>query len=359
LAVPERRTNQANGYLYAFKTITMKKILLLSVLLGTSLLADAQECKKYLDPDIEDNFVTEGVTFSKPVIFSQPTVIDSRTASFRVMDGNRFYFHLTTGNSKDLIFGSDVIVTFADGTDLALRIEQMHRIKEGTETVTHANCRIYTKEDVSLFYYQRVTSINLVGIRQVFDLTEKDQEKLKHGAICVIERVTLGSMNFDSKRTTRLLPDPGGVSFDAGSSSMIITSGTVKCELEKDTIEASGAVKISKPKDIVTSPYPLTAQIESGGGKVTLKLTYSKDLGCINSDSYIIFKFKDGSTKQVSHSGADDCAETPTFLVDVTTIKDLFWANEVSMVRLSYSEYFTDLGVSHSAYLGNVLRYCM
>jgi hypothetical protein len=337
----------------------MKKPIFFSLLISTSLIGSAQECKKYLEDDMEDNFVTEGVVFSKPVVFSQPTVMDSRTASFRVMDGNRFYFHLTSGNSKDLVFGSDVIVTFTDGTDLSLRIEQMHRVKEGTESITHANCRVYKKEDASLFYYQRITSINLVGKREVFDIAEKDQDKIKHGAICVIEHVTLGNLNFDSKRTTKLLPDPGGVSFDAGSSSMIITSGTVKCELDKDTMEAGGAVKLSKPKEIVTSPYPLTAQIESNAGKITLRLTYAKDLGCINADSYVIFKFKDGSTKQFIHSGSDDCAETPTFIVDVTTYKDIFWANELSMIRLSYSEYFTDLGVSHNAYLGNFLRYCI
>ena len=71
---------------------------------GATLFSTAQECKKYLESDIEDHFVTEGVYFSKPVIFSQPTVVDSRTASFRVMDGNRFFFHLTSGNSKDLVW---------------------------------------------------------------------------------------------------------------------------------------------------------------------------------------------------------------------------------------------------------------
>jgi len=337
----------------------MKNLLFLILTMFIVTQAQSQECNKYLESEPEDLIVTTGSIFSKKVIFSQPTVIDTRTASFRVMDNNRFYFHLTSGNGKDLIYGSDVILTFDNGEDLTLRIEQMTRVKEGSESVTHTNCRVYKREEVELFYNHKVSAINLVGIRQVFDLDVKDQEKLKHGAICIVEKAGYDNLNFDSDRRTKLIPDMSGVSFDAGSSSMIIMSGSVKCEFEKDSTDANGkAYKMSKPKDIVTSPYSLKAQIGIKEDKITLYLTYIKDLGCLNADSYIIFKFKDGTTKSFKHSGADDCSDNPTFMIDVTTYKDVFWNNELSMVRLSYSEYFADLAIANPTYVGSFLKYC-
>ena len=335
------------------------KTLFLPVLLLITHISLAQECKKYLEADIEDNFETEGAVFSKRCIFSQPTVLDTRTASFRVLDKNRFYFHLTSGNGRDLIYGSDVVLTFSNGEDLTLRIEQMHRVKEGTESVTHANCRVYSREHVELFYSYRVTNINLLGIREVFDLSENIQTKLKHGAICIVERIGYDNLNFDSDRRTKLIPDNSGVSFDAGSASMIIMSGNIKCEFEKDSVDANGsAYKISKPKDIVTSPYGLTSRIILNSGKIYLHLTYSKDIGNINKESYLIFKFKDGSTKEFKHAGEPDARENPTYIIDVTTYKDIFWNNELSMVRLSYSEYYADLAVANPTYIGSFLKYC-
>jgi len=337
----------------------MKQLILPALLFLAINTSQAQECNKYLESEIEDNFVTEGPVFSKRAIFSQPTILDMRTASFRVLDKNRFYFHLTSGNGKDLIYGSDVVLTFSNGEDLTLRIEQMNRVKEGSESVSHANCRIYTREHVELFYSQRIVKINLVGIREVFDISEKTQEKIKHGAICIVERVGYDNLNFDSDRKTKLIPDNSGVSFDVGSSSMIIMSGNVKCEFEKDSVDANGsAYKISKPKDIVTSPYALKAQISLKEGKLFLHLTYSKDIGSLNSDSYLIFKFKDGTIKEFKHAGEPDSKENPTFIIDVTTYKDIFWNNEVSMIRLSYSEYFADLAVANPTYIGGFLKYC-
>lgn len=337
----------------------MKNLFLPVFLLIAITSTQAQECNKYLESEVEDNFVTTGAVYSKRAVFSQPTVLDTRTASFRVLDGNRFYFHLTSGNGKDLIYGSDVILTFSNGEDLTLRIEQMDRVKEGSESVSHANCRIYTREHAELFYSHRITKINLVGMRQTFDIGEKTQEKIKHGAICIVEKVEYDNMNFDSERRTKLIPDMSGVSFDVGSSSMIIMSGSVKCEFEKDSIDANGsAYKLSKPKDIVTSPYALKAQIAVVSGKTYLYLTYSKDLGNINKDSYLIFRFKDGSTKEFKHSGEFDTKENPTFMVDVTTYKDIFWNNELTMIRLSYSEYYADLAVANPTYVGSFLKYC-
>lgn len=337
----------------------MKHLFFPALLLLALNTSQAQECKKYLESEVEDNFVTEGPVFSKRCVFSQPTVLDTRTASFRVLDKNRFYFHLTSGNGKDLIYGSDVIITFSNGEDLTLRIEQMHRVKEGSESVTHANCRVYTREHVELFYNQRINNINLVGIREVFDINENTQEKLKHGAICIVERIGYDNINFDSDRKTKLIPDNSGVSFDVGSSSMIIMSGNVKCEFDKDSVDANGsAYKLSKPKDIVTSPYSLKAQFRLDAGKIYLHLTYVKDLGSINKDSYLIFRFKDGTTKEFKHVGEPDTKENPTFILDVTTYKDIFWNNEVSMVRLSYSEYYADLAVANPTYIGSFLKYC-
>ena len=337
----------------------MKKLLLFLLLINAAMIAKSQECKKYLENDPEDNFPVENVIFSKPVIFSQPTLVDSRTASFRVLDDNRLYFHLSSGNSKDLIYGSDVILTFSDGSDMMLRIEQMHRVKEGSESITHANCRIYTKEDAQVFYYQKITKINLVGKRETFDIDDKEAEKIKHGAICLIERKTLGAMNFSSKRKTKLIPDMAGVSFDAGSSSMVISSGSVKCEFDKDTTENGVSYKLSKSKDIVTSPFNMGVQFHITADKVILQLKYTKDLGCITSDSYVTFKFKDGSTKTFNHAGDEDCSENPVFMIDVKTYKDIFWASDIAMIRLSYSEYYADLGVSNTSFAGSFLRYCL
>jgi len=337
----------------------MKHLILPALFLLAINTTKAQECNKYLEAEIEDNVVSPDAVYSKRAIFSQPTVLDTRTASFRVLDGNRFYFHLTSGNGKDLIYGSDVVLTFSNGEDLTLRIEQMNRIKEGSESTTHANCRVYKKEHVELFYAQRITKINLVGIRETFEPSEKTQDKIKHGAICIVEKVGYDNLNFDSERRTKLIPDMSGVSFDQGSSSMIIMSGSVKCEFEKDSTDASGsAYKLSKSKDIVTSPYALKAQIALVSGKTYLYLTYVKDLGNINTDSYIVFKFKDGTTKQFNHSGEPSTKENGTFMVDVSTYKDIFWNNELTMVRLSYSEYYADLAVANPTYVGSFLKYC-
>jgi len=336
------------------------KHLFLSILLLCAVNSSlAQECKKYLESEIKDFFDTEGLVFSKRAIFSQPTVLDTRTASFRVLDKNRFYFHLTSGNGKDLIYGSDVILTFSNGEDLTLRIEQMNRVKEGTESVSHANCRIYSREHVELFYSQRIEKINLVGIREVFDIGEKTQDKIKHGVICIVERIGYDNLNFDSERRTKLIPDNSGVSFDASSSSMIIMSGNIKCEFEKDSVDANGSpYKISKTKDIVTSPYTLKSQIILKEGKIFLHLTYSKDIGSINNNSYLIFKFKDGTTKEFKHAGQADTKENPTYIIDVTTYKDIFWNNELTLIRLSYSEYYADLAIANPTYIGSFLKYC-
>lgn len=323
--------------------------------------AQAQNCSKYLqrESSMKGNFIDDLTIHTKEIVYSQPTIIDTRAASFRVMDGKRFYFHLSSGNSRDLIYGSDVIVTFDDDYELLLRIEQKDRIMVGTESVTHANCRVYKKEDVKKFYTHKVKKIKLMGTKQEFIFTKKEKTKLQYCAHCIIDKVGLDNVNYDSERKTKLIPDLSGASFDVSSSSMVIMAGSIKCNFAVDSLDAKGKpYRESETKSIVSSPFELQAKIEQSNGEIWLNLTYQKDLGCVNKDSYIIFKFKDETTKKFNHQGKDDCSEIPVFRMNVTHYKEDFWMREMEVIRISYSEYYADLGVSNPTWLGSFLRYC-
>ena len=336
----------------------MQKIIFISFLFF-SLCASGQACKKYIESDATDPFTGQPAIFTQRVVYSQPTLQSSRSISFRVLDNNRLFFHLTSGSGQDIVLGSDVLVKFEDGEEMTLRIEQALREKEGTEFVSHGNCRIYSKEDAMRFYEHKIVAIQLLGSRLDFEIDKTDQTNIIAGALCLIEQVGIDNFDFSSERKTQLVPDATGASFISGGSSVTV-SGTIKCEYVTDTVNANNEVeRMSKPKDLVTSPYKLVSQIGKKGDKITLYLTYGMDLGNINANSTVSFKFKNGTIMQFKHSGDAIDNSKPTFQIDLSLYKDEFLKDDLSAIRLSYSEYFADLFVSAPRYLSDYIRYCL
>lgn len=336
----------------------MMKTTFLTGVIFAVIAANAQTCDKYLQTDVIDPFTGEKLVYTEPAVFSQPTVTDSRAASFRVLDGNRFYFHLSSGRSSDLVYGSDVVLTFADEEKMTLQIEQLNREKVGTEYVTEANCRVYKREDVERFYTQKVVGIKIISSKLEFEIAKSDQTRILAGALCLIENVGIDNINFNSERNTALVPDASGGAFVTGSGSSVIISGSVKCEFVKDTMDAGTQIKLSKSKDICSSPYKLSYQLEKNGDKLFLHLTYSHDLGNLNSESYVIFRFENGKSLKFNHKGDPVKQEKPTFVIDLTLFKTEFMENDLSAIRLSYSEYFVDLAASNATSISGLLRYC-
>jgi hypothetical protein len=336
-----------------------KNLVLISALVLSGNLSWNQACKKYMTKDATDEFTGASIFQTNKVVYSQPTIADARAVSFTVLDGNRIYFHLSSGRSQDLVFGSDVILTFDDGEKLTLQIEQISKLKEGTEFVTHANCRIYYKADVERFYSQHVTKINLLGSRQEFDMNKSDQTAILASALCLVENAGIDNLNFSSERNTTLVPDPSAASFSTGSSSFVSISVNVKCEYEKDTLlDGGNIVKLSKRNELASAPYKLYSQLSLNDNKIKLLLTYSVDLGNLNSSSYVVFKFVDGSALLFKYDGPAVNSEKPTFELDITRYKEDFLSKDLAAIRLSYSEYFADLPVGNKRYLADYLRYC-
>ncbi|MBI3136652.1 MAG: hypothetical protein HYZ14_18405 [Bacteroidetes bacterium] len=337
----------------------MKHIFSLLAGLLFSAVSMAQSCNKYLEKGAVDDFTNEPAIFSQRTVFSQPTVVDSRSASFRVIDNNRFFFHLTSGRSQDLVFGSDIILVFANDEELTLQIEQMSKIKEGSEFITHANCRVYTKADAERFYTDKLVKIRLLGSRQEYEIDPADQTRILAGALCIAESVGVDNLNFDSERETLLLPDGSGASFISGSGSTVIMSGTLKCEFEKDTLNAAGEpLKLSKLREIGSSPHKLMVQLGLNGDKLTLYLSHALDLGNANAKSYVLFKFKDGAIKTFKHTGEPSNSEKATFQTEITLYKSDFMNNDLAGVRISLSEYFADVHISSATLVADFLRYC-
>lgn len=329
-------------------------------LLAFSVTNYAQACKKYLEKDAIDEFTGESVMFTNRVTFSQPTIEQSRAVSFRVMQDKRIYFHLTSGRSQDLVFGSDVLITFDDGEEMTLQIEQISKEKEGTVYITHANCRIYYKRDVERFYNNKVTSINMLASRQVYEIDKSDQTSILASALCLVETAGIDNLNFDSERNTTLVPDPSAASFSTGSASFVSISVNIKCEFDQDTLlEGGNIVKLSKPKELASAPYKLYGQISLSEEKVKLLLTYGVDLGNLNKTSYVQFKFTDGTIQKFEHAGPPVNSQKPTFEADITLYKDVFLKKDLAAVRLSYSEYFVDLSIGSKTFVADFLRYCL
>lgn len=337
-----------------------QKIIFVGIALLFVMSSHGQACKKYIEKDAIDEFTGEAAYYTTRVVFSQPTVEDSRTVSFRIMDDKRMYLHLTSGQSKDIVFGSDIVFTFDDGEELTLQVEQISKEKEGTVHVTHGNCRIYYKRDVERFYTNKVTSINLLASRQQYDINKNDQTNILASALCLIEGFGVDNLNFDSERNTTLIPDPSAASFSTGSSSFVSISTNMKCEFETDTLlDGGNIVKLSKPKELASSPYKLFAQISLKDEKVKLLLTYGIDLGNLNADSYVLFKFTDGTFQKFNHSGAAVNSQKPTFEADITLYKDDFMKKDLEAIRINYSEYYADMSVGAKTYIADFLRYCL
>lgn len=332
------------------------KIKLILIGLFVSSLAIGQKCNKYTDRNARDLFTGDTILASREIIYSQPTIEVSRTISFQVQDNNRVFLHLSSGRSQDLLFGSEVELTFENDEQLILRIEQMNRVKEGTVMITHANCRIYYQADVERFYQTHLKSIKLDGSRLEFSFDKGEKTKILAGMLCLVENIGIGNLNFSSERKTKLVPDG---SFAAISGSFVTVSGSVKCDFELDTlIDGKEVIKLSKPREISSSPNKLMAQIRKQGEKFTLYLTYNSDLGNINANAYALFKFSDGTSHKFKHIGEYSNEEKPVFEIDITLYRDMFMSKDLEGIRLSYSEYYADLIVSNKRYLADFLRYC-
>lgn len=61
------------------------------------------------------------------------------------------------------------------------------------------------------------------------------------------------------------------------------------------------------------------------------KFNTASDLGCVSSDSYIILKYSDGTTKKINHVGEIDCGDHPYFIGVISTAK------KVSKMRIHFS----------------------
>lgn len=337
-----------NYFLIAAFTLTLTS--------GTSF---SQACKKYTMTDATDNFTGEPAYFTKKIVYSQPTVEQSRSISFRIQDDKRVFLHLTSGKSQDIVFGSDVLLTFADGETMTLQIEQVEKIKEGTVYVTHGNCRIYYKHDLERFYTHKLVSINILAPRLEFEFTKQKQTAILASALCLAEYNGIDNLNFSSERNTTLTPDPSATSF-MSTGGFVSIGGSIKCEYDTDTlIDGKNQIRISKPREIAASPYKLHVQVSLDDNKIKLLFKYASDLGNINSSSYILFKFNDESVQRFKHAGSNQNDSQPVFEVDITTYKDVFMTKDIDRIRLSYSEYYTDLNVSNARYIADYLRYCL
>lgn len=77
-------------------------------------------------------------------------------------------------------------------------------------------------------------------------------------------------------------------------------------------------------------------------------LNYVEDLGCLSSDSYIIFKFTDGSTLKMLNTNRDiDCGEGISFQGIIKKDEmDQLSKKEIEKIRLSYTDAVRDLDVT-------------
>lgn len=108
--------------------------------------------------------------------------------------------------------------------------------------------------------------------------------------------------------------------------------------LRKDVDEFTGKKTVLMQRQkIALSTYMAMASID---GVIGIYI-YKGDYDCVTGESYIIFKFTDGTTLNLTHLSGFDCDDTP-MMVLYTEDKSL-WTKPVEKMRVKFSKGYRDL----------------
>lgn len=119
------------------------------------------------------------------------------------------------------------------------------------------------------------------------------------------------------------------------------------CKYWKDEIdEFTGTVKkYTKSQKIGKSTYShLNMELRRFDDTYFIVATYSGDLGCVSSDSYIIIKLKSGETIKLINFGDIDCGDNASMFFDLSQDDfDKLLQSPVDKIRVSGTEYYSDI----------------
>lgn len=116
------------------------------------------------------------------------------------------------------------------------------------------------------------------------------------------------------------------------------------CEYSENKIDefTGDSVKVTKPNKIA---WGTRVTFYKAGDKTLMGLIYQGQIGCVTKESYVIFKYTDGTTEKVFHISDIDCT-TPSFLGYVKKGK------EVAKIRIRFTD-SRDIVVKDKDFLTN------
>lgn len=131
------------------------------------------------------------------------------------------------------------------------------------------------------------------------------------------------------------------------------------CRFTKSEIdEFTGAVKKRLSKEVIGKGggYELTSCISRVNESYFIYLNFSGDLGCISSKSYVTIKFKDDSVLTLKNIGDIDCGKNPTFIANIVDELEIISSKEISKLRLSMNDAYSDIDITNSSYIIDALK---
>jgi hypothetical protein len=118
-----------------------------------------------------------------------------------------------------------------------------------------------------------------------------------------------------------------------------------QCKLIKDDIDDFTGDTIKVTKQALVGYYG-SYYLKSSVGRVNqqhiIYFNFSGDMGCVSGDSYVIVKFKDGTTEQFDHQGDVDCS-TGASLIVIFDKEQM--TKPVEKIRVSHSQNYADVDV--------------
>ncbi len=118
------------------------------------------------------------------------------------------------------------------------------------------------------------------------------------------------------------------------------------CKYWKDEVDdfTGNIKKYTKSKLVGRSKYSnLNIELRRFDDSYLIYVTYSGDLGCVSSDSWIMFKLLNGETIKLTNFGDIDCGDMNMFFALPKNTIDKLLKSPIEKIRVQGTEYYSDI----------------
>lgn len=162
----------------------------------------SQNCDKQLEINKFDKFKKQYVIKSNSVVFDKPSLILRKEISFWVIDSNKFFVHFEFTDSKKTAIqnNSEVGILLSNDEPILFNVNNVKFDKVGTTYKTGFDCQIKSKEQLNMFYKNSIVELKFYYSDESFELSTKEQGKIKKNIVCTIDEIGISNINYASSK---------------------------------------------------------------------------------------------------------------------------------------------------------------